>query len=215
MITDIQNSHFPLTPLWEELSGSLILETFRDNELFTSSCVAIDEYTLLTAAHSAIDVDYAFVHLGLGYDQKYGERLKVSKFFIHPDYDQKKSNYLNDLAIIKLTSPLPFFVKTYSIAKLNSFEVERIGFGGRKGTNNRTWTHSKVLFEEKRFLKLKDENSTIGDSGGPLFNRIIGEYQLVGIHSTLEGTDTTYAVNLSHYEDWIVSMSSALYLLEA
>jgi secreted trypsin-like serine protease len=204
-----------LNPHWNQLSGCLIFETFRDEKIFTSTCVAIDNTTLLTAAHSAKDIDAGFVHFNFLYDQKNNHRLKVKEIFIHPDYNEKDSLYLNDIAIIKLETPLPESIATYNIKKFNYQGIERVGFGGRDGKNIRTWTHAKCLQVTDKFILCEDWCSTIGDSGGPLFEYENGSYHLVGIHSTLEGDQFTYAVNLESYREWIEKIQSANLLLQA
>ena len=60
-------------------------------------------------------------------------------------------------------------------------------------------------FSQKNFI-LTDDNSVIGDSGGPIYQVTENGHKLIGIHSTLEGTDKTYIVNLSHYKDWIFNL---------
>jgi len=201
----ITNNNQKFSPKWEELSGTFLLETFRGDDVFTSTCVALDELTLLTAAHSVENIDYAFVHLGIDYDQKLGERLKVSRVILHHDYDKNLSNFENDLAIIKLSTPLPKETTFYKISNTLETKLERVGFGGRAGKNIRTWTDISLLTQAKKYFMLNDWCSTIGDSGGPVLKRTINGYDLVGIHSTLEGDHTTYAVKLSFYKNWIES----------
>lgn len=204
-----------LNPHWNQLSGCLIFETFRNNDVFTSTCVALDSTTLLTAAHSAIDIDAGFVHFNFLYDQKKNERLRVKDIFIHPDYNESESLYLNDLAIIKLETPLPNSIATYNIGAFNYQAIERVGFGGRDGKNIRTWTHAKCLQVTDKFILCEDWCSTIGDSGGPLFIYENGKYTLIGIHSTLEGDQYTYAVKLEYFQEWIEKIQSADLLLQA
>lgn len=212
---DIQYFKYNNQPNWNLMNGALIFEAFRDDQVFTSTCVAINSTTLLTAAHSALDVDYAFVHLAKDYDQREGLRLKVIKTFIHPDYNGDVSNYENDLAIIKLSHPLPDFIHTYSISHLIPTELERVGFGARENKNIRTWTNVKLLEKKEKYFELEDWCSVIGDSGGPLFIQRKGVYELIGLHSTKEGDSKTYAVRLGHYKHWIYEKAKELFLLEA
>ena len=86
--------------------------------------------------------------------------------------------------------------------------IERVGFGGRDGKNIKTWTNPHYLsttFNSKNFI-LQDRLSVIGDSGGPIFLVRDNKHILIGLHSTLEGTDKTYIVNLSYYHDWIYNL---------
>tara|TARA_B100001971_G_scaffold111191_1_gene102137 strand:- start:81621 stop:82262 length:642 start_codon:yes stop_codon:yes gene_type:complete len=212
---EVQNLNHTLRPNWDQFSGALIFEAFRGDKVFTSTCVAINSTTLITAAHSAENIDFAFVHLESGYDQKAGMRLKVIKTYIHPGYDGEKSNFKHDLAIIKLAHPLPRHIRTYSISSLVPTALERIGFGARNNQNLRNWTLVKLRERFESYLVLEDHCSVIGDSGGPLFIQRKGIYQLVAIHSTREGDSKTYAVRLDYYRDWIEEKARGFFLLEA
>lgn len=212
---DIQYINTRSTPNWNQMNGSLIFEAFRGDEVFTSTCVTINSTTLLTAAHSVANIDFAFVHLDSDYDQKKGLRLKVIKTLIHPDYDENISNYENDLAIIKLAHPLPGYIRTYNIGSIIPTELERVGFGARDNKNIRTWTHVKLINRKEKYFELEDWCSVVGDSGGPLFIQRNGIYELIGLHSTKEGDSKTYAVRLGYYKEWIMEKSKEFFLLEA
>lgn len=185
---------------WTEFSSSLLIETHRGDAIFTSSAVLIKRNILLTAAHSVHDIEKGFVHLSSTYKRD-NMRVSFKKVIIHKGYDKSKSNYKDDLAIIILDNNLPRSFKPVSIARFAPVDVtiDRVGFGGREGINKRTWLNPKIKSFEEDTLVLEDFESVIGDSGGPLyFNG-----KLIGIHSTLEGTNKTYAVNICEYKNWI------------
>lgn len=195
---------------WESFSSTLIIEVVRDSKVYTSTAVVIGRNMLLTAAHSIDCFDGGKVLLGDNYATAKGS-IKIKKSVIHPEYNPSKSFFENDLAIVILEHNLPKSVKIESINEdiilAPGDTLDRVGFGERNNQNIRTWTNP--TFKERTFNKknyiLKDERSVIGDSGGPVFKRQDGQTSLVGIHSTLEGTDKTYIVNISPYISWIES----------
>lgn len=188
---------------WSKFTSSLLIEVSRDKEVFTSSAVLIKRNVLLTAAHSVENIDKGYVHLSHKFAQD-NMRIAFKKVIIHSGYDKTKSNYQDDIALIILENNLPKSFKPTSIDFDYLMEekiVDRIGFGGRNGINTRTWTNPKVENKLDNTLVLKDTLSVIGDSGGPIYT----DNGLVGIHSTLEGSDKTYAVFVPAYESWIKS----------
>jgi V8-like Glu-specific endopeptidase len=188
---------------WSNFSSSLLIEVSRDQKIFTSSAVLIRRNVLLTAAHSVQDIEKGYVHLS----HKYGQdnmRIGFKKVIIHSGYDKSKSNFKDDIALIILDSNLPKSFKPTSLdlsSDIQNIEVDRIGFGGRNGLNTRTWTNPLAKETVDNTIVLKDELSVIGDSGGPIYSK----NGLVGIHSTLEGNDKTYAVYVPAYKNWIDS----------
>lgn len=193
---------------WERFNSALILEITRDTQTFTSTAVAIGKRYLLTAAHSVDQFDSGRLILGHHYkDAK--EFIEIEKCIIHPAYNPGQSLFDNDLAIVVLKEDLPETIHIESVPNDLGVEkgdiLDRVGFGQRNGVNLRTW--SNPIFVEESFNKktliLKDNLSVVGDSGGPVYKNIAGELKLVGIHSTLEGANKTYVVNVNSFADWI------------
>ena len=193
---------------WTRFNSTFVIEVKRGESLFTSTAVAIGKRMLITAAHC---VDCAEdVSLIIGEDYQNPDLVRgVSHWIVHPGYKPSKSFYENDLAIIYLDEDLPHFTGIEVIEDdviLNDKSIlERIGFGGRNNLNVRTWTnpaYQSMTFNKKNFI-LQDNLSVIGDSGGPIYKEENGILKLIGIHSTLEGNDKTYIVNLSMYKEWI------------
>lgn len=186
---------------WDKFSSSALIEVKRDQQLFTSSAVVIKRNVLLTAAHSVEDIDEGYIHLSSTYNIN-NTKIRFKKVIIHEGYDKSVSNYKNDIAVIILESNLPEHIKPATLStSLNSenLVVDRIGFGGRQGKNIRTWTNPTIVDHRLNTLVLNDSLSVIGDSGGPLYK----DEKLIGIHSTLEGKDRTYAVYVPNYISWI------------
>lgn len=193
---------------WARFSSSFIIEVTRGKEVFTSTAVAIGKNTLITAAHCVDCADEVALLIGDEYKNP-DSVYTVEKWIIHPEYNPSKSLFENDLAILFMDEDLPPFVQYESLfadveLSKNSL-MERIGFGGRHDENIRTWiTPSFIGFSfNKKSLVFQDDFSVIGDSGGPIYTEREGKLHLVGLHSTLEGDNKTYAVNLSYYANWI------------
>lgn len=186
---------------WSKYSSSALIEVSRDGDVFTSSAVVIKRNVILTAAHSVENIDDGYIHLGTNLDNK-NIKIKFKKVIIHKGYDAKVSNFKNDIAIVILEQNLPAHFEPVMLSKGISFAsatVDRIGFGGRNGQNIRTWTNPTVVDYQDSTLILKDNLSVIGDSGGPIYIN----NELLAIHSTLEGSDKTYAVYVPNYLGWI------------
>ncbi|MCT4641113.1 MAG: S1 family peptidase [Bacteriovoracaceae bacterium] len=162
------------------------IQVKRKEKLFVSSCVFIEKNIAITAAHSV----FGACEVKIG-------SCCASKIIIHPGYNPKKSNYLNDIAIIV------FEQQDFSYASINTVCDDelyiRSGFGSRKNKNEKKdfWIRLKRGYE--RYIEFFDTSSRMGDSGGGIFN-FNGE--LIAIHSTKEGS-RIYTVNLSYYKEWI------------
>lgn len=202
---------------WNEFTSALLIEVKRGNDIFTSSAVAIAPQIILTAAHSVDGVDSAKIFLDSHYDMSSKNSIKVSDIIVHPEYDQRNSNFLNDIAIIVLEKPLPEFVTIYEVHQesLLKGELARIGFGGRFSQNARNFTDPKYIAHpcDHRYFMCEDKFSVVGDSGGPVFIRTDKGLKLAGIHSTLEGEKLTYSVKVNSYMPWIESVLNRTNLL--
>lgn len=158
----------------------------RGDKSFISSCVFITSKVAITAAHSVF-----------GFDSINCLGFSTSKATIHKAYDPDKSNYLNDLAIIEFNEDVSSFTKISE--DLVGPVFHRVGYGLREGENLRTSFIIHLREAKEKYNKFYDITSVIGDSGGGIFN---SKNELVGIHSTKEGTET-YTANLEYYMDWI------------
>jgi V8-like Glu-specific endopeptidase len=195
---------------WSNFNSSLLIEVTRDTGVFTSSAVAINEDTILTAAHCLEGkVLKVRVFNSACYDPK-KRGYSVKSFELHPDYDAEKSNYRNDIAKIKLRHKLPADTNFFPIMKKDNIDgkIVRLGFGARSDKNIRTMItpEFKKVRTHENVLELNDTYSYSGDSGGPVFLQQKGQMYLVAIHSTLSfGPDGKYSFNplLSQHRDWI------------
>lgn len=195
---------------WDRFSSALIIEIERGGKNYTSTAVAIGRNMLLTAAHSVDQYTNGKVILGDNYHTS-EDHIGIKRCIIHPEYNPGKSFFENDLAIIILEHNLPDKVNierlSESVFISNGDVLDRVGFGMRNKKNIRTWSNPVFISEtfNKKNLVLEDSMSVIGDSGGPIFKNDNGVMKLIGIHSTLEGSNKTYIVNVQKYLDWIDS----------
>lgn len=198
---------------WSNFNSTLLIEVTRPEGVFTSSGVAINSQTVLTAAHCLEgEVLKVRVSRDMTYSQE-GNFFEVASFEIHPDYDNSQSNFKFDLAKIKLKNHLPADTNFFPILKKEKDligKIMRLGFGARSDKNTRTLITPvfKEVHSLEKVLELNDTYSFAGDSGGPVFIQNNGQMYLVAIHSTLShGPEGKFSFNplVSPHRDWILT----------
>lgn len=198
---------------WNNFNSSVLIEVTRPNGVFTSTGVAINKNTILTAAH-CLEGEVLKVRISTESSyNKNGHFLEVESFDLHPDYDSKSSFYRSDLAKIKLKDELPKGTRFYPIIKKDNLDgkILRLGFGARNANSNvRTLVQPELrqVRKSEKVLELNDTYSYSGDSGGPVFMQHNGQMYLVAIHSTLSfGPEGKHSFNplLSSHREWIAS----------
>lgn len=196
---------------WNNFNSSLIIEVTRPNGVYTSTGVAINENTVLTAAHCLEgEVLKVRVSNAASYDPK-GKFWSIESYELHPEYNSETSNYRCDLAKIKLSKKLPLGTTFFPIIKKDSDlsgKILRLGFGARNNKNLRTLITPEFKSHRvhEKVLELSDTYSYSGDSGGPVFLQRRGQMYLVAIHSTLSfGPEGKYSFNplLSSHRHWL------------
>lgn len=202
----------PLPIDWSNFNSSLIIEVTRPEGVFTSTGVAINANTVLTAAHCLEGkILKVRVSNASSYDAT-GAFFEVKSFELHPEYDSETSAYRSDIAKIKLKGNLPkdtiFFPIAKNLKNLNG-KLLRLGFGSRGNGNVRTLVSPqyKNLRSHEGTLELNDIYSYSGDSGGPVLLQQDGQVYLIALHSTLSfGPEGKFSFNplLSTHRTWIL-----------
>ena len=160
-----------------------------------------------------------------------GTYIRAAEVIPHPDWNvadtlsPNPSNPPNDIGIIKLSEPAPDSIKPATIAgEVGMGEGDQIylaGFGvttsrnqNDTGTKRQVATNFKSFDEGAKRLSVGKfgKGACAGDSGGPAYVKVDGEYQVIGATST--GAEIAgYCLGLINnytdarpYVDWIESL---------
>lgn len=194
---------------------------------YNASCVIIDPYHILTAAHVVKNSISQYVVYN-------NESYNCVKFIIHPDFDGQKVGY-NDIAILKLSKPIEIdfypdlydgsdeFQKVCSISGFGLNGTLSRGYDVKKSDGKRR-AGSNVIAEIDKDLLIcstKDQSTELeflicpGDSGGGLFI----DKKLAGINSCVmaadKKTDSNYGdesghTRISSFIEWIKNAKEEL-----
>jgi len=183
---------------WNEFQGSVGIELYRSGSKSICSGVLIRPQVVLTAAHCTENLMWARVTTQSELEGA-NDWVKVENFISHPAYKGNIPGESVDIGLMYLESPIHVPLLKRANYKLN-LQCERIGFGLRAGVNRRTWQTS---FPENLLgtsLRVKDEFGVVGDSGGPVYQRQIGELKLVGVHTGRQLDDGGTMLDISYVQ---------------
>lgn len=164
------------------------------------SGILLSPHVVLTAAHCVDGYLSAQVTTDRWIGGAPESFVDVASAQTHPGYRGNLPGGSVDIGLFFLAKPLFEMVPEVLIAELDPrLPFERIGFGGRNGSNIRTWILSFYEGEFGSYLRARDELGVLGDSGGPVFQRhpTLG-LQLIGIHTGRE-IDPTGALTAVSY----------------
>ncbi|WP_413294394.1 S1 family peptidase [Bdellovibrio sp. HCB185ZH] len=195
--------------------------------------VMIDKDVVLTAAHcinSAIKKYYVIPHIDMspesGFD-RVTHSIPVTNWILHEEYLDDGNKHFNDVALLKLEKAVPEDYVPVPLydgkAKLSEQEVTLAGYGRTSETSiDASYLRSTTKSLKNVLVNYKGEKGAMyltegeirgaceGDSGGPVFYKVNGEYQLAGVISTTFGPDAmTYchgivkAMYVPDYIPWI------------
>lgn len=192
--------------LYDLLNFSALLSVNRGENSYISSGVIISGQYLLTCAHSVENITGGRVYFEPMFDPGSNEFIEIEEVCIHPDYNKEKSNFTNDIAIVKLKRSLIMNTNIPDICEVSAMSDHyvRIGHGERDNKNliNAFYPHYATRLTKQHAYKFFDNDSVVGDSGGGIFQYVNGRHKLVALHSTKEN-GFIYSVNLSVFKDWI------------
>lgn len=179
---------------------------------------AIARDLVLTAAHCVSDLRSARVYWGASQAEarRKGHVRSVVKGRIHAGYVEGGISDTNDLAILKLSSPLPSSRKVASLSFTGSHIQENglmevAGYGINRSGMNRGGSgilRRMTLLIEKEFFsptEFQFRQSTAGgtcngDSGGPAFLRTTnGGMTVFGVAARADGSRNPWDVVCKHY----------------
>jgi hypothetical protein len=174
--------------------------------------IVLTQNLVLTAAHCAADPHDRKV---IGFPKPH-PLADVTEAAVHPQFERKGQAAVADLALLKLSKPLPL---DFAPVRLNTqpiAEGERLivlGYGQGTKTDNKIARSPrmallKVSRQSNMLLLLTDpgydkSGGCHGDSGGPAFTIHASVPALAGVMASGDCSGVTVAVSLTAYLDWI------------
>lgn len=215
-----------------------------DGDEYFCSGVLVHKNIVLTAAHCLPNIEEVFLK-GRQITSTNGITTKVDRVVVHPEYDSDKGAPFHDIAIIFLENEVdvePIEFATFEEVN-NEDNVVLVGFGyedpvlplgfGTKRmvdvplTNLNGVQPSNITQIEKRFGYDNDfefhagrkglgKDSCNGDSGGPAYLKVNGEFKLAGLTSRSSFSskepcgDGGIYTRITTYLDWLGEVTEGL-----
>lgn len=203
---------------------------FTDGE-FNGGGVILNNQWILTAAHVINGYSASSISVCTGYTNLSSapNRSTVNQVIKHPQYYSHSGK--NDIALIKLSSPLSFSTTRKPITVSNSTSYSngttatisgwgRRSVGGSISLNQLYKTNVTIIACSSYDLTATKSNNMAykGDSGGPLTISSTAGDLLIGVARAVGSLDKpttldSYYTNVGTYYDWIVSNTSYLHTI--
>lgn len=201
------------------------------NGQFNGGGVILNNQWILTAAHVIDGYSASSISVSTGYTNLNSDsnRSTASLVIKHPQYYYISGR--NDIALIKLSSPLSFSTTRKPITVSNSTTYTngttatitgwgRRAVGGSPSLNQLYKTNVTIIACSSYDLTARQSNNMAykGDSGGPLTISSTAGDLLIGIARAIGSLDNptaydSYYTNVGTYYDWIVSNTSSLHTI--
>lgn len=183
---------------WSEFSQTVGISVEKSGGRTMCSGILLTSRVVLTAAHCVDGYLSARVTTERRIDVPADAFVDVERAQMHPGYRGNLPGGSVDVGLFFLATPI--LGPEPLIGELDPrLPFERIGFGGRNGSNVRTWILSFYEGTFGAYLRARDELGVLGDSGGPVFQRHPTEgLRLIGIHTGRE-IDATGALTAISY----------------
>lgn len=189
------------------------------------TAVVIEENFVLTAAHCVDVIEGTFVHFGLDFAAGTSVRRPIKRVIGHPDYcsqctEDVKMGDTADIAIVEFEGNLPPGFQPAKLAEPKEAAPGTIitlaGFGANeKGEYETIMKATEVPLKELGSSEFSTDESKAGscngDSGGPAFIKVNGEYQLLGLTSRGDARCRQIGIYTipAKYQDWILDIMTA------
>jgi len=174
--------------------------------------IVLTQDLVLTAAHCAADPRDRKV---VGFPKPH-PLSDVTEAVVHPQFERKGQAPVADLALLKLSKPLPLDFAPVRFNTQPVVEGERLivlGYGQGTKTDNKIARSPrmallKVSQQSGMLLLLTDpgydrSGGCHGDSGGPAFTIHASVPALAGVMASGDCSGVTVAVSLAAYLDWL------------
>jgi len=187
----------------------------------------ISNRIILTAAHCVEGANKDAINVVFHPDMSCQSGYNTSKTISSVDYI-KHENYStevsgeNDLALIKLASPVPGNYHPQALfdgkSTPSSDDVLMIGYGVTDSDKEDSLTLRKVTKSYLKNTVISGQGITFvqltsgvcsGDSGGPLYVQVNGQYKIIGVNSIVMGPEyapcryLSQGMYIPHFTDWI------------
>jgi V8-like Glu-specific endopeptidase len=170
---------------WDDFNATVGIDVKKFTSSTVCTGVLIRPQVVITAAHCLVGLKSSRVTT----DEAMGEAthwVDSVRSVIHPQYDGNAPGSSVDVGLLFLAQP----ITGVHYALHGNFDMtnqcERIGYGGRKGKNVRTWLTSFPQILQGTSLRVQDALGVLGDSGGPVYQYLPEGMRLIGVHTGRE-----------------------------
>lgn len=209
---------------------AVLLVIREGNSLRTCTGSVISKNVILTAGHCARGAEknqiYAVFHPDMMCSSGYSSSMKVQSddILVHKDY-KGDSSAKSDLALIKLSSPVPADYPVMGLydgkSALNSDDLLMVGYGITSESARDSRFLRKVNKSAKLDSRVEGPNIVFdqrngrggvcsGDSGGPIYAKVGNQYKIIGVNSVVAGPkeedvchNFSIAMYMPSFADWV------------